>query len=163
MKGPFKQMETNSNTHIRLFSLTRCFKNMDFSNKLLRGNIWGKHFKFLGHLMDRSRLPTHFDRKTVIRNEIHRKEICALETKQLGNCLLSGGDYGALIFMTQYQLSVSTTKEVLMKKGNLLPNQPLLRQVLNPVVVLLCQPLLFDTFWRTFTADTKGVNISQRC
>ena len=129
-------METNSNTHIRLFSLTRCFLNMDFSNKHLRGNVWGKHFKFLGHLMDRSRLPTQFDGKTVIRNEIHRKEVRALETKnweEIDYCLLSGADYEALAFMTQYQLlSVSTTKGVLMKKGNLLQNQPLLRQVFKP-------------------------------
>lgn len=69
-------METYFNTHIRLLSLTRWFKNMDFSNKLLRSNVWGKHFKFLGHF------------------------IC-------------------------YQK-------------------------------WLCLPLLFDTFWRTFTADTKG-------
>lgn len=51
-------------------------QNMDFSNKLPRSNVWGKHFKFLGHF------------------------IC-------------------------YQK-------------------------------WLCLPLLFDTFWRTFTADTKG-------
>ena len=34
-----------------------------------------------------------------------------------------------LPFVTQYQPSVSTLKEVLMKKWNLIQNQPLLRQI----------------------------------
>ena len=34
-----------------------------------------------------------------------------------------------LSFVTQYQPSVSTLKEVLMKKWNLIQNQPLLRQI----------------------------------
>ena len=34
-----------------------------------------------------------------------------------------------LPFVTQYQLSVSSLKEVLMKKWNLIQNQPLLRQI----------------------------------
>ena len=36
-----------------------------------------------------------------------------------------------LPFMTQYQPSVSILKEVLMKKWNLIQNQPLLRQILK--------------------------------
>ena len=36
---------------------------------------------------------------------------------------------GILPFVTQYQPSVSTSKEVLMKNWNLIQNQPLLRQI----------------------------------
>jgi len=86
--------------------------------------------------------------------------------EEIDYCLLSGADYEALAFMTQYQLSVSTTKEVLMKKGNLLQNQPLLCQVFTPcgcpvMSAFAIWYILVDIYcWRkrvsTFCNDVKN-------
>ena len=44
-----------------------------------------------------------------------------------------------LPFVTQYQPSVSTLKEVLMKKWNLIQNQPLLRQIFKEPPIISCK------------------------
>lgn len=84
--------------------------------------------------------------------------------EEIDYCLLSGADYEALAFMTQNQLSVSTTKELLMKKGNPLQNQPLLRHVFKPrgCPVMSAFAILIH-FGGHLLLTQKGVNISQRC
>ena len=62
-------------------------------------------------------------RKPSIRYKVHREGVCTPKhnNKEENKVLRP--------FVTQYQPSVSTLKEVFMKKWNLLQNQPLLPQI----------------------------------
>ena len=77
------------------------------TNKLLRNYFWGKYFQFQKTL-DSQRLPTNFDRKPSIRESA----LLNTTTKRKKKVLRP--------FVTQYQPSVSTLKEVFMKKWNLI-------------------------------------------
>ena len=59
------------------------------------------------------RLPTYFDRKRTIRNRIHTKGLCTPEKN-------NNEEKEILLFVTQYPPSVSSIKEVLMNKRNLI-------------------------------------------
>ena len=73
-------------------------------------------------------------------------------------------------FMTQYQPSVSTIKEVLMEKWNLIQNQPLLRQIFKEppsisynkgksLKVMLVRAKLYKVYSRFHTGtDVQPVN-----
>ena len=76
--------------------------------------------------------------QTMIENPLSdindREGVCTPETKQQRGKrnIAFRQETMTLAFVTQYQPSVSSLKEVLMKKWNLIQNQPLLRQILIP-------------------------------
>ena len=71
--------------------------------------------------MDRG-WPHNFEIKIAIRSKTHRRKAALLKQN-------NKEEKEILPFVTQYQPSVSTLKEVSMKKWNLIQNQPLLRQI----------------------------------
>ena len=96
-----------------------------------KGYVWGKYFKFQ-RTLDWQRLPTNYDRKPSSDIKFTERESALLkhynkEEKEI------------LPFVKQYQPSVSTLKEVLMKKWNLIQNQPLLRQIFKEPPIISCK------------------------
>ena len=71
--------------------------------------------------MDRGPVPTQFERKIAIRNKWNSQKPKSMLLKQN-----SKEEKEMLPFVTQYQPLVSTVKEALMEKWNLIQNQPLL-------------------------------------
>ena len=72
--------------------------------------------------LDGQRLPTQFERKIAIRNKWNSQRLKSALLKQN-----SEEEKEMLPFVTQYKLLVSTIREVLMEKWNLIQNQPLLK------------------------------------
>ena len=70
---------------------------------------------------DGQRLPTQFERKIAIRKKWNSQEPKSALMKQN-----SKEEKEMLLFVTQYQPLLSTVKEALMEKWNLIQNEPLL-------------------------------------
>ena len=109
VKTHFKRTETFQYTHFTSChkpSVKKRFVKEEPLRILLTNSsktiFWGKYFKFQKTL-DWQRLPPS------IRYKVHREGVCTPETQQRRGKKL-------LRFVTQYQPSVSTLKEVLMKK-----------------------------------------------
>ena len=83
------------------------------TNKLL----WGSISDFKKRLMDRG-WPHNFERKIAIRSKTHRRKAALLKQN-------NKEEKEILPFVTQYKPLVSIIKEALMKKCNLIQNQPL--------------------------------------
>ena len=87
--------------------------------------VWGKCFKIQKNawwlMMDITRLPIQFERKMAIRNKWNSHKPTSALLKQN-----SKEEKEMLPFATQYQPLVSTIKEALMEKWDLIQNQPLL-------------------------------------
>ena len=71
-----------------------------------------------------------------------------------------------LPFVTQYQPSVSTLKEVLMKNWNLIQNQPLLRQIFKEPPIIsykkgksLKDMLVRAKIWKVYTRFHAGMDV----
>ena len=69
-------------------------------------------------------------------------------------------------FVTQYQPSVSTLKEVLMKNWNLIQNQPLLRQIFKEPPIIsykkgksLKDMLVRAKIWKVYTRFHAGMDV----
>ena len=75
-----------------------------------------KYFRFQ-KAVDGQRLATQFERKIAVRSKIHRRKATLLKQN-------NKEEKEILPFETQYKLLVSIIKEVLMKKYNLIQNQP---------------------------------------
>ena len=75
-----------------------------------------KYFRFKKRLMDRG-WPHNFERKIAIRSKTHRRKAALLKQN-------NKEEKEILPFVTQYQPLVSIIKEALMKKWNLIQNQP---------------------------------------
>ena len=82
---------------------------------------WRKIFQ-ISQTLDRQRLPTNFDRKPSIRYKVHREGVCTLATQQQRR------KRSIAFSHTVPALSVYL-KEALMKKWNLIQDQPLIRQI----------------------------------
>ena len=111
--------------HLLSLSVKKGFVKGEAS-RILRANSSKTTFEeiisnFEQRLIDRG-YPQTMIKKPSIRYKVHREGVCTPETQQQRGKKI-------LPFVTQYQPSVSTLKEVLMKKWNFIQNQPLLPQI----------------------------------
>ena len=114
VKTHFQQTETFQHTHFAPCHPLICQRR---SLKPLK-NVWlGRYFKLKKKTLDGQGLPTQFEKKVLSEiNETHRNWKSALLK------LNSKEEKEMLSFVTQYHPLVSTLKEALMEKRNLIQN-----------------------------------------
>ena len=121
-KTNFKQTETFLHTHFTSCHPSNVKKDLskeepsEFYEKTPQKQPLRKIIQILKKTLDGRRLPQSLIKKPTIRNKIHKRESKLLKQN-------NKEEKEILPFVTQYQPSVSTTKEAWMKKLNLIQNR----------------------------------------